>query len=192
MSRDVISAIADNRNKDFASEIGSAFVNLQRGKTAEQEGKLRAEIDMREADAIREAAVEKATITKEAEQRLLAAQTGIAAAGGIRVNVGSPLVVKAETRAAIAKEVGFSLKASRIREAALRASAISERKEAKAVRKESRFAAITNITYGSIAFMASKRTAPAGTFQAETGMTQREFGQQFLSEGTNFGGGDFE
>ena len=177
---------------------------LEAGRTAEQEGKLRADIDIRNAEAVRESAVEQAKITKEGERRLLAAQKSQAAAGGIKVNVGSPLVVAAETRAAIAKDIGFSLKKARIQEASLRASGAIERIDAKAARKESKIRMVSEIAYGSIAFMGSMKNAGKtkttqgfittskirlpGDFRAETGQSMQGFGQSFLSSGSGFGG----
>ena len=60
-------------------------------------------MDEQNAVAVREASVEKARIEGERGRRLLATQKVTAAAGNIRINVGSPLVIEAETRANIEK-----------------------------------------------------------------------------------------
>lgn len=157
-----------------ASVAGTAVSvagTLKQGKQAEEIAEERAAIDIRNAEAVREASIEAAKIKGERGRRLLATQTSQAAAGGIRVNVGSPLVIAAETRAAIAKDIGFGLQRAGVEEEGLLSRADIERRTGKQIRKRSAFSAISQglTGFGSIAFMAKdagifkKTPTPAST-----------------------------
>lgn len=142
---------------------------LKQGKQAEQIANARAQVDEDNAEAVREASVEKARIQGERGRRLLAKQKGAAAASGIRINVGSPLVIETETRANIAKDIGFGLEAARVESTALLSSAFFERAVGKAKRKQSKFSALSQGLTGaaSIAFMGAK--LPGGASGASGG-----------------------
>lgn len=135
---------------------------LKQGKQAEEISEARAAIDIQNAEAVREASVEKAKIQGERGRKLLEKQKSTAAAGNIRINVGSPLVIETETRAALAKDIGFSLEQGRVESDAFRASAAVERATGKAAKKRSKFAAIAQGLQGfaTIAFMGAMAGAP--------------------------------
>jgi len=135
-----------------------ASTTLKEGKKAEEISKARADIDFQNAEAVREASVEKARIQGERGRKLLEEQKGTAAAGNIRVNVGSPLVIETETRQAIAKDIGFILEQGRAESAGFLSSGYLERQIGKNKRKSSVFDAISiGIEgIGSIASMKSK------------------------------------
>ena len=116
---------------------------LQQGKDAEKTGKARAAIDIQNAEATRKASVEKARIQKERGRRLIEEQKSSAAAGGIRINVDSPLVIEAETQANITKDIGFGLETGRAESDAFRASAALEIAQGKAARKQSKYKALS-------------------------------------------------
>ena len=131
---------------------------LKQGKQEQQIAERRAEIDIENAEAVRESAVERATIERERGQRILATQKSQAAASGIRINVGAPLVIAAETRANIARDIGFGLEAGRVEEGQFRSSAALEIAGGKAAKKASRFSALTQGLTGAanIGFMGSE------------------------------------
>ena len=167
-----------------------AAAGLEQGRTAEQEGKARAEVDIRKAKAVRESAVEQAKITSDAGRRFVATQKSQAAAGGIRINVGSPLVIAAETRAAITKDIGWGLRSARFAEAALRSSAYNERTDAKAAKKESKIKFQQDVTYGSISYMMNGRQENWGSTGSPggTGAPASSFGGNIMeSKGAGFG-----
>lgn len=129
----------------------------QAGKDAEEIAKARAAVDIENAEAVDKAADEKAKIRRDKGRRLISEQKSQAAAGGIRLNVGSPLVIEAETNAAITRDIGFALKRGRAESAAFRSSAGIEIASGKAAKKRSRQKAFAQGIqgFGSIAFMAA-------------------------------------
>lgn len=155
-----------------ATGIGTAVgigQTLKQGKEAEKISKARAQIDLENAEAVRRQSVEEARIEKEKGRRLLATQKVTAAAGGIRINVGAPLVIEAETQADIAKEVGFILERGRAGEGAFRSSAAIEIAVGKSLRRRSKFDAISQglLGFGAIAMGASS----AGLFSKTPAIT---------------------
>lgn len=141
-----------------AGTTQSVASTLKQGKIAEQIGEQRAAIDEQNAEAVREASVEKAKIQGERGRRIRAEQKGKAAASGIRINVGSPLVIEAETKANIAKDIGFGLERGRTEADAFRSSAALERFAGKKARRQSKFSALAQGIQGagSIAFLGSQ------------------------------------
>ncbi len=115
---------------------------LKEGKRTEKIGEARAAIDIQSAEAARRASVEKARIQKERGRKLIEEQKGAAAAGGIRLGVGSPLVIEAQTRADITKDIGFALETGREEERFFRSRAGLERDIGKARKKRSVWDAI--------------------------------------------------
>ena len=135
---------------------------IQQGKQAEKIAKARAAADIESAKAVREASVEEARIKSEKRRKILATQKSTAAAGNIRINVGVPLVIEAETNAEITKDIGFGLQRGRTEEDFFRSRAALEIASGKAARKQSKFKALSQglLGFGSIAFMG----ADAGLF----------------------------
>lgn len=130
---------------------------LQAGKDANEIAKARAAVDIDNAEAVDKAADEEAKIKREKGRRLISEQKSQAAAGGIRLNVGAPLVIEAETNAAITRDIGFALKRGRTESSAFRSSAALEIAGGKAAKKRSRQKAFAQGIqgFGSIAFMAA-------------------------------------
>lgn len=158
--------------------------SLEQGRAAESIAEERELVDLQNAEAVREASVEQAQIKAERGRRILATQKSQAAAGGVRIDQGFPLLAEAETRAAIVKDIGLGLKRGRVQALGLRGSARLERAAGKVAKRRSTFDAISRGVkgFGSIAFMGTQKKLPVqGTFKAETGMTQSEFGQAFIS-----------
>jgi len=131
---------------------------LKEGKQAEKIAEARAAIDLKNAEATRKTSVEEAKIRGERGRRLLAEQQGAAAAGNIRINVGSPLVIAAQTRADIAKDIGFGLERGRAQSDFYRSQAALEIATGKAARKKSKWDAISQGIggFGSMAFMGTQ------------------------------------
>lgn len=127
---------------------------LKAGKQAEEIAEARAKIDIQNAEAVREAAVEKAKIKAEKGRRDIETQISQAAASNIRINVGSPLVIKAESRDIITRNIGFVLERGREEEQFFRTRAGIERATGKAAKRKSRFDAISQglLGFGSLAF----------------------------------------
>ncbi len=130
---------------------------LQQGKDAEEIAQARAAVDIENAEAVDEATDEAAKIRREKGRRLISEQKSEFAAGGVRINVGAPLVIEAETNAAITRDIGFALKRGRAESTAFRSSAALEIASGKAAKKRSRQRAIAQGIqgFGSIAFMAA-------------------------------------
>ncbi len=127
------------------SAVGTAVAvssTIEEGKEAERITDRRAVIDERNAVAVREASVDEAEIRQERGRRILATQRSQAAAGGVRINVGSPLVIAAETQANITQDIGFGLEAGRVESLALRSGADIEREVGQNIRKQSRLSAL--------------------------------------------------
>ena len=165
----------------IASGVGTgiqAAGQIKQGKQAEQIAEARAEVDIQNAEAVREASLEEAKIRGERGRRDLAAQKGAAAASGIRINVGSPLVIEAETRANIAKDIGFRLEAGRVESESLLQSAAFEKAIGKQKRKKSKFDALSTGIQGaaSIAFMGSKLPGGGGLNNPKTVPSRALFG----------------
>jgi hypothetical protein len=149
-------------NLNIASSGFSSFSQFQaaqaEGDIANEIAKSRAAIDLQNAEAVEEASVEQARIVSKQGIEFLATQKSAAAASGIRINVGSPMVIAAETQAAIAKEKGFALKAGSGRGAAFRASARNERLTGRFLKNRAKLKALAIGVRGAanIAFMGSQ------------------------------------
>ncbi len=130
---------------------------LQQGKQQEKIAKARAQIDLKNAEAVRRASVEEATIEKERSVRARATAKAAAAAGGIRVNEGLPLVIDTQIAAATTKDIGFILERGRVEEGAFRSSAAIEIARGKALRRKSKFDALSQglLGFGSLGVAAS-------------------------------------
>ncbi len=128
---------------------------LQQGEDAQKIAEARAQIDLDNAEAARKASVEEARIQKDKGRRLRATQKGLAAAANIRINVGAPLVIEAETKDIIAQNTGFILERGRTQADAFRSSAALEIATGKQLKKKSKFAALSAGLSGltSIAFL---------------------------------------
>ena len=127
----------------------------EEGRQAEKISQQRAAIDIKSAEAARRASVEEARIKKERGRRFLAQQKGVAAAGGVKINVGAPLVIEAQTRADIAKDIGFVLERGREESAFYRSRAGMEIATGKAKRRKSKWDALSQglTGFGSLAMM---------------------------------------
>ena len=128
---------------------------LQQGRQAEKIAERRAQIDIENSEAVRRASVEEARIKTEKGRRLLATQKSRAAAGGIRINVGVPLVIEAQTRAEITADIGFGLERGRTESEFFKSRAALEIAGGRLAKRKSRFQALRLGLQGlqTIAFM---------------------------------------
>ncbi len=149
----------------------------QEGKDAERIAEQRASIDIANAEAVREATVEEAKIRGERGRRLLATQKSQAAAGNVRINVGAPLVIEAETKDLITRDIGFVLETGRVESSFLRSSAALEIATGKSINRQKKASAIAQGLrgFGSIALMAKD----AGVFN-KTETTKTPFTRDLL------------
>lgn len=128
---------------------------LDAGKRAEKIGKARAAIDIESAEAVKRSTVERARIKAERGRRLIEEQKGQFAASNIRIDVGLPLVIEAETRDIIVRDLGFILESGGEEESFFRSRAGLEIATGKNIKRKSKFDAIsTGLSgFGSIAFL---------------------------------------
>ncbi len=135
----------------IAVGVGTAIQvkgTLEQGKQANKIAKQRAAVDEANAEAVRKRSVEEARVKAEKGRRLTASQKSAAAASGIRINVGSPLVIEAETKDIISKDIGFILESGRAESEAFRQSATIELALGKQAKRKSRFDALTQGLFG--------------------------------------------
>ena len=150
----------------------------QEGRDAEDIAQQRAAIDIANAEQARIAAVEKAKVKGERGRRFLATQKSQAAAGNIRINVGSPLVIEAETRDIITKDIGFILETGRAESDFFRSSAALEITTGKNINRQKKASAIAQGLrgFGSIALMSSQaglfNKKPVGKILPNQGLPQ--------------------
>ena len=136
--------------------------SLRQGREAEAIAKQRAAVDLANANAVEKAAREEAVVRAEGTRRLLASQLSTAAAGGIRINEGVPLVIAADTRRIAARETGFVLDRAEAEAEQFRQNAAIERAAGKQAKKRARFSALMAGLQGGIA-IGSMGYASGGT-----------------------------
>jgi hypothetical protein len=162
------------------------------GKEAKKIANARAAVDLENAKTARKASVEKAKIKTEQVKRLIETQKAVAAAAGIRINVGSPLVIQSETRANLAKDVGFVLERGRTETGFFESSAAIERDRGEAALKKSKWDAISQGLWGagSIAFMGIKGGGFRGSkplanqsIESPAGITSNALNSSITSDG---------
>jgi hypothetical protein len=128
---------------------------IQEGKNAQKLANYRAALDIQAAENARIKSVEESRILAEKRGKIVSSQKAGYAAGGVMLNVGAPLVVAAQTREDITKDIEFILESGRMESAQYRASAAYEKASGKMARKQSVWDAIgTGVSgFGSMAYM---------------------------------------
>ena len=131
---------------------------LERGKEQQEIANARAAVDRADAAAVGRRTLEAAKIKRRQGEKLLATQKAKFAASGVRVDTGSPLVVEAQTRADILKDVGFILEQGSTQRERLFGSARLEKKRGRQLRRQSMWDAVTTGLrgVGSIAYLGSE------------------------------------
>lgn len=140
---------------------------LQQGRDAQKIAEARAQIERDKADAIDEAADEEAVRGGEKRQRAIAAIRSQIATGNVRLGGDLDLLLITAENAERTKQIGFKLKRSRELSAEARFAADLEIATGKALKKQSKFKALSQgiLGFGSIAFMKAKvpGAPPGGT-----------------------------
>ena len=116
---------------------------LAEGRNLEAISEQRAGVDRANAAAAMRRAEEAAKVKLEQGRRMIANQTASIAAGNVRVDVGSPLVLKAQMQKDILKDVGFILEEGDTARRGYLASADIERATGRMYRRRSVWDAIT-------------------------------------------------
>lgn len=134
------------------------YSKLEQGKDLQEIANARAAVDRADAAAVARQTLEKAKIKRRRGEELIASQKARFAASGVRVDTGSPLVVEAQTRADILKDVGFILEQGSTERERYFRSATLEEKRGKKLRRRSMWDAVTTGLrgVGSIAYLGSE------------------------------------
>jgi len=85
----------------------------QQGKMAQDLANARAEQERKRAEMVKKEAEEKARILEEKKRRLIASQKVGFAASNVRINIGAPLIIEAQTKLDAAKDKGYILERGR-------------------------------------------------------------------------------
>ena len=110
---------------------------LAQGRDTQAIANQRASVDILNAKYVKENAVEQAGIQAEEGQKLIARQKVSYAASGVMMNVGAPLVVEAQTRADIYRDIGFTLQRGEQQSKLLLSEAEIEKAQGKIARRNS-------------------------------------------------------
>lgn len=156
---------------NVAAGIGGieAASKLQAGRDAQDIAEERAAIAEESAaikrlnaEQVRKSTVERARIVRERGERFQARNLSSFITGNVRTNVGVPLLLEAQTRADIAKDIGFDLETGRAESGRLVSSAADDIRRAgrfrdigKARRRRSIFEGIGAIAGRSLPFIST-------------------------------------
>ncbi len=131
-----------------AGTVAGARSQLQEGKDIEELSKDRAAIDIANAEAVERQTREAILLEQERGRKLLKTQKSQFATANVRVDVGSPLVVAAQTRANLLKDVGFIFERGATEASRFRSQADIEIKTGKAARRQSKWRAFATLGQG--------------------------------------------
>jgi hypothetical protein len=121
---------------------------LQEGREIEALSRERAAIDEANARAVERQTREAVLLEQERGRKFLKTQKAQFAAANVRVDVGSPLVVAAQTRADLLKDIGFIFERGETEASRLRSGADIERRTGEAARRQSRWRAFATLGQG--------------------------------------------
>lgn len=153
----------------------------QQGEDAEKLAEARARADEAAAEQARAQAEEEAKIEEEKGQKLKARQRVLYAASNVRVDVGAPLVIEAQTTRDITLQKGFILERGRNVSENYRLQATYERAYGKQAKKQSNWNAVnalfeTGLSAGYLGYQ-------GGLFNTKTPFQRRalSYGNEWLS-----------
>ncbi len=128
---------------------------LRQGEQAQELAQARADIDLRNAQAVDEATDEKARILEKRRIRTVATTKSDIAASGIKLGRGIDLVLEAEINATFLREKKFATKSGRTEAQFLKSRAGLELGAGRAAVKSAKSKALVSglIGFGSIAFL---------------------------------------
>ncbi len=125
-----------------------AISQLQEGRDIDAISKERAAIDLANAEAVERQTREAILLEQDRGRKLLKTQKSQFAAANVRVDVGSPLVVAAQTRANLLKDVGFIFERGATEAERFRSQADIERRIGKNARRQSKWRAFSTLGQG--------------------------------------------
>ena len=131
-----------------AGTLFKAKSQRQEGKNIEALSEERAAIDEANAEAVEKQTREAVLLEQERGRKLLKTQKSQFAAANVRVDIGSPLVVAAQTRANLMKDVGFIFERGETEASRLRNQASVERRYGKTARKQSKWKSFATLGTG--------------------------------------------
>lgn len=133
----------------------SVMGSIQQGKQAEKLSKQRAAIDAQNAVFARKNAEEQARIKAEQGRRFLASQQAAFSASGVMLNAGSPLVIEAQTKTDLNRDIGYILDVGNQQSSNFMANASYEKAYGKTLKQNSYWNAATSgiMGLGSVAYM---------------------------------------
>ena len=157
----------------IAATVGGTVMQMkgaaQQGRDEQALANARADIDQQNAIAVKRQADEQARILEERRLGLVASQKAAFAAGNVRLNVGAPLVIEAQTNRDVAMDKGFILETGRTQAGQYMSSAAYEKAYGEMRRKQSKWqmmqygiqglSTIGNLSYQSGVF-SPKTTTP--------------------------------
>lgn len=92
-----------------AGTVMQMRATAQQGKMAQELANARAEQERKRAELVKKEAKVKAELLEEKKRRLIAASKVGFAASNVRLNIGAPLIVEAQTKLDVAKDKGYIL-----------------------------------------------------------------------------------
>lgn len=128
--------------------LSQARSQRQEGKDIEALSEERAAIDVANAEAVERRTREAVLLEQEQGRKLLKTQKSQFAAANVRVDVGSPLVVAAQTRANLLKDVGFVFERGQTDASRFRSQAAVERRTGKAARRQADWRSFATLGQG--------------------------------------------
>lgn len=128
--------------------IMQARSQREQGKDIEELSEERAAIDVANAEAVERQTREAVLLEQERGRKLLKTQKSQFAAANVRVDVGSPLVVAAATRANLLKDVGFIFERGGTEASRLRSQAGVELRVGETARKQSKWQSFATLGQG--------------------------------------------
>lgn len=133
----------------------SIYGQIQQGKQAQDIANANAKIQMKAAADAKIVADEKARIMAERGRALIERQKSLFAASNVKMNVGAPLVIEAQTQADIAKDIGYTLMQGGQEQSYLQSQAAISRQMGKNAKTQSIWGATaTGLSgFGTLAYM---------------------------------------
>ena len=132
----------------LAGTLFKAKSQRQEGKNIQALSEERAAIDEANAEAVERQTREAVLLEQERGRKLLKTQKSQFAAANVRVDIGSPLVVAAQTRANLMKDVGFIFERGETQASQFRSQAGVERRYGKVAREQSKWKSFATLGTG--------------------------------------------
>ena len=128
--------------------LSQAGSQRQEGRDVEALSEERAAIDRENAEAVERRTREAVLLEQDRGRKLLKTQKAQFAAANVRVDVGSPLVVAAQTRANLMRDIGFVFERGGTEASRFRSQADIELRTGKAAREQSKWRSFATLGTG--------------------------------------------